>query len=102
VIASALDALAARGTCATVGVQRENLVLGPRALSGGKCLTAVYEGDAVPQVHIPGLIHLWRTGRLPVDRLIRSYPLSAANQALADMAAGRVIKPVLVPEHGPQ
>lgn len=97
VIAAAIDALAARGTCAMVGVQREPLVLGSRALSGGKRVTAVYEGDAVPQVHVPQLIELWRSGKLPVDRLIRTYPLASIDAAFADMAAGEVIKPVLVP-----
>jgi aryl-alcohol dehydrogenase len=49
-------------------------------------------------VLIPRLVELWRQGRLPFDRLIRTYPMSDINQAEADMASGETIKPVLVPE----
>jgi aryl-alcohol dehydrogenase len=96
-IRSAVDAMAPRGVCAIVGVQRRDLVLGPRSLSSGRVVTAVYEGDAVPQVEIPRLASLWRQGRFPVDKLTATYPLSAINDAERDLAAGRVLKPVLLP-----
>jgi threonine dehydrogenase-like Zn-dependent dehydrogenase len=35
--------------------------------------------------------------RFDLDKLVTEYPLTDANQALADMAAGRVMKPLLVP-----
>ena len=44
----------------------------------------------------------WRAVRLPaiaarsdLSKLVTSYPLAEANAAMADMAAGRVLKPVL-------
>jgi aryl-alcohol dehydrogenase len=97
-IRAAVDAMAARGVCAIVGVQNEDLVLGPRSLANGKVVTAVYEGDAVPQIEIPRLISLWRSGRFPLERLVTTYPLSQINQAEQDLISGRVVKPVLLPD----
>ncbi|MBA2519967.1 MAG: alcohol dehydrogenase catalytic domain-containing protein [Chloroflexia bacterium] len=48
------------------------------------------------QGHIQALPNLKR--RFDLDRLVTTYPLSQANQVLADMAAGRVMKPLLVPD----
>jgi aryl-alcohol dehydrogenase len=96
-IRPAVDAMASRGVCAIVGIQRHDLVLGPRSLSAGKVITAVYEGDAVPQVEIPRLAGLWRHGRFPLEKLITTYPLSAIGDAERDLAAAHVLKPVLLP-----
>jgi aryl-alcohol dehydrogenase len=35
-------------------------------------------------------------GEFPVDDLITTYPFTAINDAVADVAAGKVVKPVLV------
>jgi D-arabinose 1-dehydrogenase-like Zn-dependent alcohol dehydrogenase len=48
------------------------------------------------QGHLRALPNLTR--RFEIDRLVSEYPLSEANRALADMAAGRVMKPLLVPD----
>jgi aryl-alcohol dehydrogenase len=96
-IRAAVDALDARGICAVVGVQRHDLVLGPQSLSRGRVLTAIYEGDAVPQIEIPRLLQLWRHGRFPLEKLVTAYPLAAINDAERDMVAARVLKPVLRP-----
>jgi aryl-alcohol dehydrogenase len=96
-IKSALYAMAARGVCGIVGVQRRDLVLPPGLLSGGKMVTAIYEGDAVPQIEIPRLAELWRRGRFPIDRLITTYPMSDIDRAERDMADGHVLKAVLAP-----
>ena len=47
------------------------------------------------QGHIEALPALSR--RFALDQLVTTYPLAEANAALADMAAGRVMKPLLVP-----
>jgi aryl-alcohol dehydrogenase len=96
-IRAAVDALDARGICAVAGGQRHDLVLGPQSLSRGRALTAIYEGDAVPQIEIPRLAQLWRQGRLPLEKLVTTYPLTAINDAERDMTAARVLKPVLCP-----
>lgn len=44
---------------------------------------------------IPYLADLIASGRLPVNTLVRTYPLADIETAASDMANGRVIKPVL-------
>lgn len=51
------------------------------------------------QGHLRALPHLLR--RFDIEALVTEYPLREANQALADMAAGRVMKPLLVPNGTP-
>jgi len=98
VIAMALDGLRPRGVLGLVSMASHDIVLRGDALATGKTVTGLLEGDAVPRALIPRLIELWRDGRLPFDRMIQTYPMSDINQAEADMASGRTIKPVLVPE----
>ncbi len=50
-----------------------------------------------PQVFIPQLIDYWMSGRFPFDRLARTYPLTAINEAEQASLDGEVVKPVLVP-----
>jgi aryl-alcohol dehydrogenase len=97
VIAAGVAALRTRGVIGLVSAASGDIVLPRDALAPGKTVTGLLEGDAVPRVLIPRLVELWRQGRLPFDRLIRTYPMSDINQAEADMASGETIKPVLVP-----
>ncbi|MEB3371345.1 NAD(P)-dependent alcohol dehydrogenase [Saccharopolyspora mangrovi] len=98
VIATGIDALRPTGTIGLVGAGSRELVLAPSALATGKNVMGILEGDAVPHVFLPRLISLWRAGRFPFDKLIRTYPLSAINEAERDAASGVTIKPVLIPE----
>jgi aryl-alcohol dehydrogenase len=98
VIAAAVDALRPTGTLGLVGAGSRDLVLRADALAAGKNLMGILEGDAVPQVFVPELIALWRQGRFPFDRLIRTYPLSKINEAERDAASGAIVKPVLLPK----
>jgi aryl-alcohol dehydrogenase len=61
----------------------------------GRTVRGIIQGDSVPQKFIPQLIDWYVDGRFPFDRLIVYYPFADINQACADMAAGKVIKPVL-------
>ena len=47
---------------------------------------------------IPELLGHFREGRLPFDRLIKTYPLSKINEAIGDQHAGRCVKVVLTPD----
>jgi aryl-alcohol dehydrogenase len=67
----------------------DTIVKGPR-------IVGVNQGRSVPRVVIPALVDHFLAGRMPFDRLIKTYPLSEINQAVHDMHAGSVIKPVLV------
>ncbi|GAA1827446.1 NAD(P)-dependent alcohol dehydrogenase [Pseudonocardia ailaonensis] len=97
VIRAAVASLQIRGFCGLVGIGREDIVLSPQALGGGRSLSYLLEGNVEPHIFIPRLLELWRQGRFPFDRLIRTYPLAQINEAEADSAAGRTVKPVLLP-----
>jgi Zn-dependent alcohol dehydrogenase len=68
----------------------------PSQLPDRREVLSVIQGDAVPQKFIPRLIRLFRGGRFPFDRLVRSYDFANINQAIADSKCGRTIKPVLL------
>jgi aryl-alcohol dehydrogenase len=97
VIRDGIDSLRTRGTIGLVGAQSRDLVLGPAALATGRNVRGILEGDAVPRRFLPQLIELWRQGRFPFDRLVRTYPLNEINTAERDAASGVTIKPVLLP-----
>lgn len=62
---------------------------------GSKTIMGCIEGDGDPFEMIPHLTRLIEAGQLPLDRLITSYSFDDIGDAVEDMAAGRVIKPVL-------
>jgi len=64
-------------------------------LPEGRRVLSIIEGDAVSQRFIPRLIKLYRKGLFPFDRLLRFYPFSHINRAMADSTRGTTIKPVL-------
>ena len=64
-------------------------------MSGGRRLVGIVEGSANPDTFIPKLIDLHLAGLFPFDRMIRFYPFEQINEAIADSAAGRAIKPIL-------
>jgi aryl-alcohol dehydrogenase len=55
----------------------------------------VIEGDAVPQDFVPQLLALHADGRLPLEKLIRTYAFDDIDTAAAEAAEGTTIKPVL-------
>jgi aryl-alcohol dehydrogenase len=97
VVDTALGALRLRGRCGLVGTPRGPLELSPTAVSLGRSMHGILQGDAVPHHFIPQLIELWRQGRLPFDRLVTEYALDEINDAERAMRSGEVIKPVLRP-----
>ncbi|ADI03749.1 putative alcohol dehydrogenase [Streptomyces bingchenggensis BCW-1] len=97
-INDALRALRPTGHLGLVARLHTTLPLEPGALDRGRRISHICEGDAVPGLLIPRLTGLWQTGRFPFDQLIRTYPLADINEAERDCDAGRVVKPVLVPE----
>jgi aryl-alcohol dehydrogenase len=97
VVAGAVLGLRPQGTLGLVSAISGTIELPGDALATGRTVTGILEGDAVPRILIPELVALWRQGRLPFDRLIRTYPMSDINQAEADMASGETIKAVLIP-----
>jgi aryl-alcohol dehydrogenase len=99
VVATALAALAKRGTVAAVAAGEPGAVapVDLRHLLDGRTLTGVIEGMSVPGELIPALADLHAAGRLPFDRFVRTYPLAEINRAVEEMESGAVVKPVLLP-----
>ncbi|MET0899805.1 MAG: NAD(P)-dependent alcohol dehydrogenase [Mycobacterium sp.] len=97
VVQQAVAVLRSPGTCATLGLQGyfNDTVINQGHLLLGRTLTGVIEGDADPQTFIPELLRLWQEGRFPFDRLVRTYPFTEINDALAAAADGSVLKPVI-------
>ncbi|WP_242908181.1 NAD(P)-dependent alcohol dehydrogenase [Actinomadura terrae] len=97
VVSAAVASLRTTGVCGLVGVGAPEYRLDATLLLMGRTVKGIIEGDAVPHTFIPKMIELWRQGRFPFDRLIRTYPLAEINRAEADALAGEVVKPVMLP-----
>ena len=97
VINQAIAALAALGTLALVGVGTPEIAIDVQSvIGGGKTIRGVIEGDAVAQQFVPQLLDLYAEGRLPLEKLIRTYDFDDIDTAVADAGSGATIKPVLV------
>ena len=98
VLRQAVDALAPNSIAMLVGAPpagTEEPIDTNAMLSTGRIVRGVVEGHSVPQIFIPQLIDLWRAGRFPIDRLIRTYDFDQINEAGDAALAGDVVKPVL-------
>jgi len=99
-VSAAVLALAPAGTLALIGVPRpdaDELRTSLLAvMAQGLTIRGVVEGDSVPDEFIPKLAALYSDGKFPFDRLTKEYAFSQINEAVADQAAGKVVKPVLL------
>ena len=93
----AIDATMVRGACCLVGSARPKIEvpLEMAVLQWGRTVRGCIQGDAVGDEFIPRLIDYYREGRMPVDRLVSTYPFAEINRAVEDSVAGRTIKAVL-------
>ncbi|MFJ4686697.1 NAD(P)-dependent alcohol dehydrogenase [Streptomyces sp. NPDC088789] len=97
-INDALRALRPTGHLALAARLHTPLSLEVGTLDRGRRISHLCEGDAVPGVLIPRLTALWQAGLFPFEQLIRTYPLADIDRAEQDCEAGRVVKPVLLPD----
>jgi aryl-alcohol dehydrogenase len=98
VIRQALESLRSPGHCVTVGFQglENEITVDQGHLLVGRRLSGVVEGDADPQTFIPELIELYRDGKFPFDRLVKTFPFSQINEAIHASESGEVVKPVVI------
>lgn len=99
VIETAFNLLLPRGhlLCAGVSPSDANIALNAMQLVfSGRTLRGTIEGDANPRQFIPRMIEWYRQGKLPLEKLVTTYPFHEINLAASDMTAGRVVKPVLM------
>ena len=97
VFKQAQQALKVRGTLIALGLGAEEYAIDAiDLLQTGKVIKASIEGDSDPLEMVPRLIALNAAGEFDVDGLVTTYPFSEINTAVADVLAGKVVKPVLV------
>jgi len=83
------------GVCAAA--EKETLGGSPHImLSKGNRIQFVMGGNVVPRVFIPKLIEWYKQGRLPVDRIVGTFPFSEINEAFASSHKGETVKPVVL------
>jgi aryl-alcohol dehydrogenase len=99
VLGQAISSLGSAGTCVVVGAPPLGSTIPvdvPNLLGRGIRLIGTNQGDGNPRQFIPRLVELNRQGRLPFDRLIRTYAFEELDVAAQDAAQARTIKPVLL------
>ncbi|MFB9314220.1 NAD(P)-dependent alcohol dehydrogenase [Nocardioides plantarum] len=97
VVKQAQQALRPRGTLVALGLGAEEYAIDAiDLLQNGKVVRSSIEGDSDPLEMIPRLLQMRADGRFEVDHLITTYPFTEINAAVADVLAGKVVKPVLV------
>ena len=95
---TAIRSLAAASMCVVIGVPNFGETVAVDVINlvaKGLRIVGTNQGDAVPRVFIPQLIALYRNGRLPIDKLVTSFPFEKINDAAEASLNGRAIKPVL-------
>jgi aryl-alcohol dehydrogenase len=97
VVTQAVQALAPQGRLVVLGLGAPEIQLDAIDLmQNGKVVQGCIQGDSDPLVTVPELLRMCQAGELPLDGLITTYEFDQINAAVADIAAGKVVKPVLV------
>ena len=65
-------------------------------LTFGQTVRGIIEGDSDPDVFLPELMTHWREGRLPLECLIKTFPLAQINEAVVAQHRGDCVKVVLL------
>ncbi len=99
VIGPAIGALKINGAIGLVGLSHKDADVPVKInrLSGaGVRIIGIIEGDSNPDDFLPYLMEQYLAGNLPFDEMITTYPFAEINRAIADQAAGKCIKAVLL------
>jgi aryl-alcohol dehydrogenase len=96
VVLQAQHSLRARGTLVALGLGAPEYTIDAiDLLQSGKLVRSSVEGDADPQLMVPELVRRRAEGTFDVDHLVTTYPFERVEDAIADAAAGKVVKAVL-------
>jgi alcohol dehydrogenase len=97
---SALALTGPGGRLVTVGLPSadELATISPLALvATGRTIIGSYLGSSVPSRDIPYFVDLWRSGRLPVEKLIsKEIELDDINRAMDELADGVVVRQLII------
>lgn len=64
-------------------------------MEAGKQFVGAVQGQAYPQEYLPLMIQWYRDGLLPMEKLVKRYPVSQFEKAQEEMRSGDAVKPVL-------
>lgn len=78
----------------------EMIHLAPHDLISGKQIAGSWGGATCPDQDIPRMYNLFKNAEIPLDSLFtKRYSLEQINEALDDLEAGRVFRPLIVMNH---
>jgi len=80
--------------------QGEKITLDPHELISGKRICGSWGGGSDPDRNIPTMHAFFKKANSPFSSLLtKRYPLEKINEALDDLEAGRVFRPLIVMQH---
>jgi len=94
-----MNALAPKAVFGIVGVAPPGTPLPGdvnTAMTFGHTVKGIIEGDSDPDVFLPELMEHFRRGALPFDKMIKTFPFSQINEAIAAQHRGECVKVVLL------
>ncbi|MDB4138174.1 zinc-binding dehydrogenase [Methylophilaceae bacterium] len=78
----------------------EMIKIAPHELISGKSIDGSWGGSTIPDKDIPIMHNLFQKSDAPLGSLLgKRYKLEEINEALDDLEAGRVFRPLIVMEH---
>lgn len=98
ILTATMTCLAPKGVLGIVGIPAPGTPMPGdlgTVLTFGQTVRGIIEGDSDPDVFIPELIAHWRAGRLPLEKLVKTFPFAQINQAIAAQHHGDCVKVVL-------
>ncbi|BCW90864.1 Aryl-alcohol dehydrogenase [Alphaproteobacteria bacterium SO-S41] len=99
VLQAVMQCLGPHGTFGIVGIAPPGTpVPGDmgQVMTFGHTIKGIIEGDSDPDLFIPELMRLHSEGRLPLEKLVKTYPLKQINEAIAAQHHGDCVKVVLL------
>ena len=97
-LAAVMGALAPKGVLGIVGIPPPGTPMPGdlgTVLTFGQTVRGIIEGDSDPDAFLPILIDHWRAGRLPLEKLIRTFAFDQINAAIEAQHHGDCVKVVL-------
>ncbi len=101
ILTGTMACLAPKGVFGIVGIPPAGTAMPGdlgSVLTFGQTVRGIIEGDSDPDDFIPQLIAHWRAGRLPLEKLVKTYPFAEINSAIAAQHHGDCVKVVLTLE----
>jgi aryl-alcohol dehydrogenase len=94
-----MKVLAPKGVFGIVGITPPGTPLPGdvnQAMTFGHSVKGIIEGDSDPDEFLPELMEHYRAGRLPFDRMVKTFPFAQINEAIAAQHHGDCVKVVLL------